>query len=277
MTIDLTVLILTLNEEANLPQALESVTGWASAVFVLDSGSTDRTVELAKAQGVKVFTHAFENYASQRNYALKELPIETEWVLFLDADEWLPEDLKEEISTVIGSKQLENGFFVAYKLMWMGKWIRHGYYPTWLMRLFRRGKAAVGERGVNEHVKVEGETGYLKHPFIHEDRKGISSWIEKHNRYASMEADVLLNREGELRGRLFGTPPERTQWIRFHVWYRLPPLVRPFIYFSYRFVLRGGFLDGRPGLVFHFLQALWFQFLVDSMYLERKALIKRTS
>jgi glycosyltransferase involved in cell wall biosynthesis len=277
MSINLTVLILTCDEEANLPQVLASVTGWASAVFVLDSGSTDRTVEIAKTQGAKVFTHAFENYASQRNYALKKLPIETEWVMFLDADEWLPEELKQEISGVFVASPEENGFLIARKFIWMGKWIRRGYYPTWILRLFRHGKGICGDRIVNEHVTVEGKTGYLKHPFIHEDRKGISAWIEKHNRYASMEAEVLLNREGELRGRLFGTPPERTQWIRFHVWYRLPPLVRPFIYFFYRFVLRGGFLDGRPGFAFHFLQALWFQFLVDLMYLEQKALRKRAS
>jgi hypothetical protein len=196
MIADVSVLILTVNEEANLPQVLASVTGWASALFVLDSGSTDRTVEIAKAQGAKAFAHAFENYASQRNYALKGLPIETEWVMFLDADEWLPDEVKSEIAAVIACRPRANGFFVAYKLMWMGKWIGRGYYPTWLMRPFRNGKAVCGERGVNEHLQVEGETGYLKHPFIHEDRKGISSWIEKHNRYADLEAKLLLERSG---------------------------------------------------------------------------------
>jgi glycosyltransferase involved in cell wall biosynthesis len=267
---NLSILILTRDEEANLPQALASVTGWASAVFVLDSGSTDRTMEIAKVQGAKVFTHAFENYASQRNYALKELPIETEWVMFLDADEWLPEDLKSEITAVVASRPRENGFFVAYKLMWMGKWIRRGYYPTWLMRLFRNATAVCGERGVNEHVQVEGETGYLKHPFIHEDRKGISSWIEKHDRYADLEAKLLLERGRGGAGRLAGSQAQRKQWIRANVWYRLPPLVRPFLYFFYRYVLRGGFLDGRAGLSFHFLQALWYQMLIDIKYLEMK-------
>ncbi len=266
--IDLTVLILTLNEEVNLPQALALLRDWASAVFVLDSGSTDRTVEIARAQGAKVFAHTFENYASQRNYALKELPIETEWVMFLDADEWLPDDLKSEIAAVIASRPRENGFFVAYKLMWMGKWIRRGYYPTWLMRLFRNGKAVCGERGVNEHQQVEGETGYLKHPFIHEDRKGISSWIEKHNRYADLEARLLLERSRGGAGKFAGSQAERKQWVRAKVWYRLPPIGRPFLYFAYRYVLCGGFLDGMAGLTYHFMQALWYQMLIDLKYLE---------
>jgi glycosyltransferase involved in cell wall biosynthesis len=230
----------------------------------------DRTLDIAREHGAKTFTHSFENYAKQRNYALKELPIETEWVMFLDADERLPEDLKSEISAVIASKPEENGFFVAYKLMWMGKWIRRGYYPTWLLRLFRRGKAVVGERGVNEHVTVEGKTGRLQHSFIHEDRKGIFAWIEKHNRYADLEARLAFERGRGGAGSLSGSQAERKQWMRARVWYRLPPLVRPFLYFFYRYILRGGFLDGREGLSFHFLQALWYQMLIDIKYLEMK-------
>jgi glycosyltransferase involved in cell wall biosynthesis len=268
MIADLSVLILTLNEDANLPQALASVTGWANAVFVLDSGSTDRTVEIANAQGAKVFAHAFENYSSQRKYALRELPIETEWVLFLDADEWLPEDLKQEISAVIATRPEENGFLIARKLIWMGKWIRRGYYPTWILRLFRHGKGICGDRIVNEHVVVEGKTGSLKHPFVHEDRKGISAWIEKHNKYAEMEAALLPESRREDRSQLGGSQAERTQWMRANVWYCLPPLLRPFFYFFYRYVLRGGFLDGVAGLTYHFMQALWYQMLIDLKYLE---------
>ncbi len=272
---NLTVLILTLNEEANLPYALASVTGWANAVFVLDSGSTDGTVNVASEAGARVFEHAFENYASQRNYALTNLPVGTEWVMFLDADEWLPEDLKSEIAAVIASCPVENGFFVSFKLMWMGRWIRRGYYPTWILRLFRHGKALYGDRIVNEHLTVEGETGSLRNPFIHEDRKGISSWIEKHNRYAEMEARLMLDRSRSGTMKLAGSQAERKQWVRANVWHRLPLLVRPFFYFFYRYVLRGGFLDGWQGFSFHFLQALWYPMLIDLRYLEMKRKSRR--
>src|SRR6266702_2947048 len=143
------VVILTCNEEANLSRALDSVEGWADRVFILDSVSSDRTVEVAKSRGCHVVEHAFADFGSQRNYALERLPIQTEWVFFLDADEWLPPDLKDEIRRVIASAPKENGFFVKRRLIWMGRWIKRGYYPTWILRLFRYGKARCESRAVN--------------------------------------------------------------------------------------------------------------------------------
>ena len=112
------------------------------------------------------------------------MPIETEWVFFLDADEWLPDDLKREIAEVVARNPEENGFYIKWRLIWMGKWIRRGYYPTWILRLFRHGQAHCEDRAVNEHIIVDGKTGQLRHDFMHEDRKGISDWIAKHNGYA---------------------------------------------------------------------------------------------
>lgn len=274
---DVTVIILTLNEAENLPQAVASVTGWARDVFVLDSFSTDATVEIAKSAGCQVYQHRFIDYANQRNHAISNLPINSEWILFLDADEWLTPELKTEVSSVLSRAPNENGFYIKRRMMWMGSWIRRGYYPTWVLRLFRRGKGRCEERAINEHLIVEEPVGRLKFDFIHEDRKGIADWIDKHNRYAAREALELLKRDQklgqeEIRARFWGSQPERRRWLRYRVWNRLPPLVRPLLFFAYRYVVSGAFLEGRASFVYHFMHAMWYRMLIDAKYLELKAL-----
>ncbi len=269
----LAVVILTYNEEDNLPHALDSIAGWANEIFVLDSGSIDRTVEIAGRYGCVIARNTFENYARQRNYAIDHLPIQTEWVLFLDADEWIPEALKQEISTLIARAPAENGFFINRRLIWMGKWIRRGYYPSWMLRLFRAGKARCEDRPVNEHLIVQGSTGRLRNDFVHHDRKSVHEWIAKHNGYSTLEAQELLRTRGapdsmEIGARLFGAQAQRKRWMRYQVWNRLPPIVRPFFYFTYRYVLAGGFLDGRVAFAYHFMHALWYPMLIDLKYLE---------
>ena len=271
----LAVVILTYNEEANIAQALDSVAGWANEVHILDSLSTDRTLEIAHRYSCNIAQQEFENFAKQRAHALDHLPIRSEWVLFLDADEWLPDVLKKEITSLIGSGPQENGFYMRYRLIWMGRWIRRGYYPTWILRLFRYGKARCDDRAVNEHMIVDGATGRLRNDFIHEDRKGVTAWIAKHNGYATREAQELFNTRTapdyrEIDARFFGTQVQRKRWLRRNFWNRLPPLIRPFFYFFYRYVLRGGFLDGRAAFAFHFLHALWYPMLIDLKYLEIK-------
>src|SRR5688500_10969184 len=155
---DVAVIVLTYNEEINIAQALDSLAGWAREIFILDSFSTDRTLDIARAYGCHVTQHKFENYARQRNYALDALPIRSEWVLFLDADEWLPDRLKQEISATLAGGPAVDGFYLNRRLIWMGRWIRRGYYPSWILRLFRRGKGRCEDRQVNEHLIVEGPT-----------------------------------------------------------------------------------------------------------------------
>jgi glycosyltransferase involved in cell wall biosynthesis len=271
----LTVAILTLNEEQNLRYALESVFGWADEIIVLDSYSSDATVAVANTFGCYVAQNKFDNYARQRNYVLTQLPITSEWILFLDADEWLPRDLKQEIKALIDSKPEENGFYIKYRMMWASQWIKRGYYPTWILRLFRYGKGRCEDRTVNEHLIIEGKTGYLKSDFVHEDRKGIGAWIQKHIGYAEREALELCNRarssnQLEIDARLFGSQAQRKRWLRYRIWNRMPPLLRPFLYFFCRYVLSGAFLEGRAAFLFHFMHALWFPMLIDAKYLEMK-------
>ena len=271
----LALVILTYNEEANIAQALDSVAGWASQILILDSLSTDRTLDIARQYGCEIAQHKFESYAKQRNHALEHLPIRSEWVFFLDADEWLPDALKQEISTLIATSPEENGFYINRRLIWMGRWIRRGYYPSWILRLFRYGVGRCEDRAVNEHLIVQGQTGQLRNHFMHEDRKGVTDWVAKHNGYATREALELFNTRAapdyrEIDARLFGTQAQRKRWLRLKVWNRLPPLIRPFFYFFYRYILAGGFLDGREAFIYHFLQGLWYPMLIDIKYLEMK-------
>ena len=269
------VIILTYNEEPNIAHALNSVSGWAHQIFIVDSYSTDRTVPIARTYPCEIFQNQFVNYSSQRNFGLMELPIKTEWVLFLDADEWVPDGLKREITEVIESNPEENGFYIKYRMIWAGQWIRRGYYPMWILRLFRYGKAYCEDRSVNEHLIIEGKTGHLQNDFVHEDRKGIGDWIQKHIRYAEREATELCKRnEGcdqqEVGARLLGSQAQRKRWLRYRMWNRMPPLVRPFLYFFYRYVLTGAFVEGRSALLFHFMHAFWYPMLIDAKYLEMK-------
>lgn len=270
---DLTVIILTFNEAPNIGQALVSVCNWATHVYVLDSNSTDETCAIAKSYSCQVFYHRFEGYPQQRNYSLVSLPIDTEWVFFLDADEWLTEELKKEIEIVLANGPQVDGFYMKRRLIWMGRWIRRGYYPTWILRLFRRGKAYCGERSVNEHMVVEGQVSYLQHDVIHEDRKGLGEWIAKHNHYAELESQELAKSSlshTDITPHFGGSQAERKRWLRIRIWERLPLLIRPFFYFSYRYFLKGGFLDGKEAFIYHFLQGLWYPFLIDVKYLEMK-------
>jgi glycosyltransferase involved in cell wall biosynthesis len=268
-----TVIVLTLNEELNISYCLKNVIDWANEVIILDSYSTDSTVSISESFGAKVFFRKFDDYARQRNYAINELPITSQWILFLDADEWLTNELKEEISDTLKLTRFD-GFLIKRRLYFSGKWIKYGaYYPSWNLRLFRKGLATIN-RAINEHVEINGQVGKLKHDMVDENHNGLIFWLHKHIQYAHMESKQFSTRNN-LKTNLFGNQIERKNWIRQRIWNRLlPPLIRPFIYFFYRYFLRFGFLDGKIGLVFHFLQALWYPFLIDVFYVIERMKIK---
>ncbi len=257
----LDVIILTRNEEKNLPYALESVKSLKVKVWVVDSGSTDGTERIAKAAGAEVVSHTeYVNQAQQFNWALDNLPLEGEWVLRLDADEWLTPELAEEIKDTVDSDPPVNGYYLPRRVYFMGRWMRHGgYYPTWILRLFRRGKARSDNRPMDEHIALsEGVAERLTCDFADENRKGLSEWVRKHNDYASREAVAV--REGN----------DGESGQKKTIYYRTPPFLRALIYFCYRYFLRLGFLDGIPGLAFHFLQGFWYRFLIDAKLYEMK-------
>jgi glycosyltransferase involved in cell wall biosynthesis len=263
--------ILTHNEERNLPRCLESLVGWVAEVIVVDSGSTDATLAIAERFRCRVVQHPFETHARQWGWVLRSLPCRNEWLLGLDADQRVSPELEREIRRALGDGAASlDGFFVKRRQIFRGRWIRHGgYYPKYLLKLVRRSRAECDPDDlVDHHFRVPGRVACLDGDLVEENRKEdeIDFWIDKHNRYAGLLAREELRRRtegsGALKPALFGDPDQRVLW-RKNLWRRLPAYLRPFLYFTYRYVLRLGFLDGKEGFVFHFLHAWWFRLLVD--------------
>lgn len=269
----LSVIILTLDEEANLPACLDSLAGLDAGVFVVDSGSRDRTVEIATSRGCTVVDHRFETYAAQRNWAFQNLPLRTPWTLCLDADERLTPELASEIA---GVTRTDDGGPVGYLLrrrtVFLGRWLRHGgQYPAWHLRLFRTGRGRCEDRLYDQHFIVDGESARLQHDFIDILTDSLTTWVARHNRWASLEAEEQMRVErstGAVPARLNGTPIERRRYLRTNLYGRMPLLIRPFLFWFYAVVLRLGFLDGIPGLIFYTLQRFWFRFLIDAKIYE---------
>jgi len=272
------VVVLTHNEERNLEACLASVAGWAQDLVVVDSGSTDGTHAIARRFGATTLSHPFESHARQWQWALAEIgrrPDAPVWILGLDADQRVSPELRGAIAAALAPDAATrepgpDGYFVTRRQIFRGRWIRHGgYYPKHLLKLFRRDRATVDPADlVDHHFVVPGPTAILGGDLIEDNRNeaDIAVWIAKHNRYAVRQA-VQEYREsfagdGDRPASLAGDPDARVRW-RKRRWRRLPLYARPFLYFGYRYVVRLGFLDGREGFVFHFMQAFWYRLLVD--------------
>lgn len=275
---DVDLIVLTHNEELNLGHCLASVAGLVRSIFVVDSGSTDRTAEIAAGYGAKVVTHEFTTQARQFNWALDNLPLESDWVLRLDADEYVLPELKEEIREVLPTLAADvTGLYMNRRMIFLGRWIRHGgYYPAWILRLFRRGKARSEEAELNEHiVLLEGRAEHLRHDFVDHRREGLRFWTLKHEGYAERQARFIMGIERHydeafIGARLTGGQAERKRWLMRHVYGRTPLFVRAALYFLYRYVVRLGFLDGVEGLVYHFLHGCWYPFYTDAKIYEAR-------
>jgi glycosyltransferase involved in cell wall biosynthesis len=272
--VPVTVVVLTCNEERNLDACLQSVAGWVARIIVVDSGSTDGTLAIARRQGAEIAAHPFDTHAAQWRWALEQLPIATDWVLGLDADQRVTPALRASIEAAFaGSGPLPDGFFLCRRQIFQGRWIRHGgYYPKYLLKLFRRDAVSIdlADR-VDHHFRVSGATVRLRGDLVEDNQneRRLGDWIDKHTRYARLQALEELEALEELQargrpGRFWGRPDQRVDWFKRR-WARLPLFLRPWLYFTYRYVFRLGFLDGREGFVFHFMQALWYRTLVDAM------------
>lgn len=279
ISLPITVIILTHNEEKNIEYCLKSVIDWVNSVFILDSYSTDRTIEIAMKYTNKIYQHEFITHAKQLNWALENLPLETKWVMRLDADERPTIELINELMEKLPNLSEEiSGLYLKRRLYFMGKWIKHGgYYPTWLLRIWRRGKCYCEEKFMDEHMRVlEGRVLFMKNDIIDENRKNLHWWIAKHNEYATRETIDILNLkysfsiENRIDSNLFGTPEQRKRWLKEKLFANSPIFLRSFIYFIYRYFIRFGFIDGKEGLIWHFLQGFWYRFLIDSKIYEIK-------
>jgi glycosyltransferase involved in cell wall biosynthesis len=266
--VDLSVIVLTLNEERNIGACLASVRDLATQLFVVDSGSTDRTVEIARSLGCIVECHTFESHAKQWKWALTNLPLTTPWVLAIDADQIVTETLRASIISLLHSDRGGNiaGVYIARRQVFRGKWIRFGgYYPKTLLKLFRREFVIIDESDlVDHHFDVNGRTTIIAGDLVeaNQNENEIFAWIAKHNAYAVRQAREEVERGAVVEGRWLGASNERTRRVK-SMWRHMPLYVRPVLYFGYRYILRRGFLDGKQGFVFHVLQAFWYRLLVD--------------
>lgn len=280
----LTAIILVRDEEKHIARAIGSIRGLAAQVLVVDSGSTDRTLEIARDLGAKVVFNPWRNYATQFNWALDQLSPGTGWVMRLDADEIVTPGLAEEVRTRLpGLAPDVVGVNMDRRMTFMGRQIRHGgVFPIRVLRIFRHGAGRCEDRWMDEHIKVSGPVAELKGEILDDNLNPLTWWTAKHNAYASREVVDLLNLE-------YGFMPHDSvaglgagagqagakRWLKERVYARLPGGLRAFAYFLYRYVLRLGFLDGHEGLAFHALQGFWYRFLVDAKRAEVRAYMAR--
>jgi glycosyltransferase involved in cell wall biosynthesis len=269
----LTVIVLTRDEELNLDACLESLRDVVEHIVVVDSGSADRTVEIARRHGADVVEHRFESHGQQWSWAVANVAGDSEWVLGLDADQSLSGMLRSSLLELFADDarlQKHAGFYLNRRQIFRGHWIRHGgYYPKYLLKLFRRDAVRFDPADLmDHHFHVSGATARLRGDLIEQNRKEdvISFWLQKHVRYAELlAAEELLRKRGAqaiTAPALTGHADQRVAWLKRR-WYTLPRYWRPTVYFLYRYFIRLGFLDGREGFVFHVLQGFWLRLIVD--------------
>jgi glycosyltransferase involved in cell wall biosynthesis len=281
------VVILTYNESLHINRALEHVAAFAQEVFVVDSYSTDGTKDLARAHGSRVLEHPFQNYAKQFQWAMENAPITADWVMRLDADEIVESDLAEEIVRRLPLMPPDvTGIILNRKTIFQGKFIRHGgRYPLMLLRIWRRGKARIEERWMDEHMYLtEGRSVTFHGGFADHNLKDLTDFTSKHNQYASREAlDVINMRLHFFKSQLVLTGESTARqasikrFLKESIYNKIPFELSTFGYFILRYVFQFGFLDGKRGLVYHVLQGLWYRFLVGAKVRELDAAIHNAS
>ena len=274
---DLTVLILAQNEEKNIARCIHEVRGIAKRIVVVDSGSTDGTIEIAKKMGAEVLLHPWKNYATQYNWGIQKANIQTKWIFRLDADEFLTKEVREEIELLCKENENTdvNGLVVRFTVNFLGRELRHGgIYPFRKLLIYKADKGFMEDRNMDEHIVLtEGQSIELKHDCIHQDFKDLTAWIDKHNKYSSREVlDYFASTQKESSSdyNKLDKKARFKRYVKFGIYYKLPLVMRAFLYYCYRYYFKLGFLDGKEGKIFTFLQAYWYRFLVDAKIYEAK-------
>ena len=285
--VPISVIIPTRNEERNIRECLESVS-WANEIFVVDSESTDRTVEIAKEYTDDVVIFDWNGkWPRKKNWSLDRLSLSHEWVLFLDADEQVTPELAEEIRQVISNDTEFSGFVIKYDYYFLGKLLKHGG-PLWKCIFFKHKLGRFDKMDapevtdydveVHEHPVIKGKVGKLKNKMIHNDFEDLHHFFHRHNIYSDWEAHLRSyktkrSKEKEIKASLFGSQIERRRFLK-KLCFRRP--ARPVIYFLYSYLIRGGFLDGKPGYIYNVLKASYW-FSVDIKLYEEKLRLPSSS
>lgn len=271
----ISIFILTHNEEANIRRCLASLQGFSDDVVIVDSYSTDNTLPICKEFGGRIFQNEFSNHALQCNWALDTIDFRYDWILRLDSDEMLPEKLKAELATLVkGLDSNITGVYLNRRQYFMNRWLKHGgIYPHYILRLFRKG-AGLYENKTEEHLVLgHGTAVKAKNDFLEDNRNNnLKFWLQKHDDLADGEVKDTLglsqSSEGDLEPKVFGEKVQRTRWLKQNVYQRSPLFLRAFLYFVYRYIIRLGFLDGMPGLIYYVNQSFWYRFYIDSRIYE---------
>lgn len=276
---NISVIILTYNEKIHIKRCIESVQSFAKNIFVVDCFSSDNTVEIATELGAKVFQNKWEHsYAKQFNWALENLPIKTSWVLRLDADEYITPELAIEINQKLSTLTSEiTGIILPFRRVFLNRVIKRGTGGIKMLRIFRYQKAVCEQRWMDEHIQLlEGETVEFEHDFADHNLNNLSWWTQKHNGYAIREAidllDVelgLLGKKQEVNQLSAQAAAKRAKKLKYA---KQPLFWRSFVYFIYRYFFKLGFLEGKEGFLWHFLQGWWYRTLVDAKIWEIKKL-----
>lgn len=276
--LNLAVIILTYNEELHIARAIASVRNIAQDIVVVDSQSTDGTVDIATGMGARIFQHPFVNQARQFAWAMTNCDVTSEWIMRLDADEYIEPDLAAKLATQLSNLPPSvTGINLKRKHIFMNRWIRHGdRYPLVMLRVWRAGMAEIEDRWMDEHLYVtSGSTVTLDGGFADHNLNSLAWFIEKHNKYATREAiEVITRRHGITSGSNAvalansSTQARTKRFLKQSLYEKLPFPVAATLYFLYRYVVRFGFLDGIEGAIYHFLQGYWYRFLVGARVFE---------
>ena len=271
---DVTFIILTKDEEINLPNCLKSIQGFSKRTVIVDSGSTDKTCTIAKEMGAEVYVHPFENYARQFNWALDNVGINTKWTFRLDADERLTPELCKELSRIMSDHDNDNvnGVTMEAWLYFMNRKIRHGNRHKRKLMLFKTGIGRIEDRKMDEHTVLStGNSISCKERFIHYDFKNITHWINKMNWYATREMqDYYDYKNGADTSLHSDITISQTRRKKFGFYYRFPMFFRSWLIFIYYYFFHLGFLDGKEGFVYHYMYHRWYRTLVDAKILEHE-------
>lgn len=278
MKIPISVVVLTYNEEKNIKACLESVCDFVQDIFVVDSYSEDKTIDIAKQYTNNVVQHKFETYPKQRNWALENLPIKTDWILNLDADVRVTQALKDELVKTFanGEEKNCNGFSIPKRTIFMGKWMKHGWhYPVYHTILFKKGCGRWEDIFYEATILVDGDIKKLKGDFEDILTDKLSNFISRHNHWSTWEAVDYLDIELKFSNKKridpsLLPPPNRKRRNLEALYMKFPLFIRAFMYYFYRYFFKLGFMDGAEGLIFHFLQGFWYRFLVDAKIYEVK-------
>jgi len=266
--IDATAIIMTKNEEKNIVECLKSMSGFAKRCVVIDCGSTDQTVELAKDNGADVYFHEFEYYAKQFNWGIDNCDINTEWIIRLDADERFPIALNNEIEKLIDENKEKpmNGIMIEADLFFMGKCLKFGGKKKCKMMLFKRDCGRIEDRRRDAHSVIsEGYTVKTKHRFLHYDFKDLDTFIRRYNWYATREMqDYIDYTRGVQQDSIAGKEIQKVRNKKFGVYYKFPKFIRCWMLFVFVYIFQLGFLDGKAGLMFAYFDTYWYRFLVDA-------------